>query len=163
MIHNKKRKLKKNFKKIGEIFFGKMKKSEKNNAGKCAIFFTKNPKVQKPTLLIYNCVCIAYSLFFALQNTKNRKNWIFSCFLCAHSKFIYETSLWCYVVLQNIFDAFLIRSGYLKFCSKKFFPEKKAIPQKFRGKFFWKKSKNPNIWPIGRNRPNIFWGQICGY
>ena len=114
-------------------------------------------------IFIYNCVCIAYSLFFAFQNTKNRKNWIFLCLLCAHSKKFYETTLWCYVVLQKIFHDVLIRSGYLKFCSKKTFPEKKAIPPKFREKKFWKKSKNPNIWPIGRNRPNIFGGQICGY
>ena len=34
-------------KKIGEIFFGKMKKSEKNNAGKCAICLKKIPEIAK--------------------------------------------------------------------------------------------------------------------
>ena len=47
------------------FFFGKMKKSEKNNAEKCAIFLTKNPKLGKP---------------------KNRNFWIFLCLLCVHSK-----------------------------------------------------------------------------
>ena len=57
---------KKNFKKLKNLFFGKMKKSGENNAGKCTILYQKNSKLQKP---------------------KNRKKSIFLCLLCARSKF----------------------------------------------------------------------------
>ena len=67
-----KTKLKKKRKKI----LGKIKKSEKNNAGKWAIFLPKTPKLKKP---------------------KNRKNYIFPCLLCAHSKFF----------MRQLFDAML--------------------------------------------------------
>jgi len=49
-----KKKIKKKIEKIKTqknlkfFFFGKMKKSKKNNVGKCPIFFTKNPKLGKP-------------------------------------------------------------------------------------------------------------------
>ena len=137
MIQKEKRKLKKKLKKIEEIVFWKNEKKWKNEVGKCAIFLPKNAKSQKP---------------------KNRKFWIFLCILCAYSKCFYKITFWCSVVLQLFFYDVWTRSRYLKFELKNFPPEKKALPQKFRGKKFWKKSGNPKIWPTGRNRPNIFEG-----
>ena len=104
---------KKNSKKIGNFFFGKMKKSEKNNAGKCAIFFYQKPEIGK--------------------TKKSKFLDIFVPFVCT-LKIFCETTLWCYVVFQKIFRDVSIPFGYLKNSPKKFFSEKKAIPQKFREK-----------------------------
>ena len=106
----------------------KIKKKLKKIMRENALFFNqKNPK---------------------LQNTKIRKNWIFSCLLCAYSKENYETSLWFYVGLQKNFHFFLTRSGYLKFCSKKFFPKKRLYCRNFGGKNF---EKNWKIQIFGRS------------
>ena len=56
--------------------------------------------------VIYYYFNMQYYPLFQLKNTKNRKKWIFSCLLCAHSKKFYETTRWCYVVLQKIFMMF---------------------------------------------------------
>ena len=95
-----------------------MKKSEKNNPGKCAIFFYQKPKIGK--------------------TEKSKFLDTFVPFMCT-LKNNCETTLRCYVVFQKSFRDVWTPSGYLKNSPKNFFPEKKAIPQKFRGE---KKSEN---------------------
>ena len=95
---------KKNSKKIGIFFFGKMKKSEKNNAGKCAIFFYQKPEIGK--------------------TKKSKFLDIFVHFVCT-LKIFCETTLWCYVVFQKIFRDVWTPSGYLKNSPKLFFPKKR--------------------------------------
>ena len=99
---------KKNSKKIGNFFFGRMKKSEKNNAEKCAIFFNQKPEIGK--------------------TKKSKILDIFVPFVCT-LKIFCETTLWCYVVFQKNFRDVSTPFGYLKNSPKNFFPEKKAIPQ----------------------------------
>ena len=142
LIQNWKRKLKKieknkfsgekNSKKFEIFFFGKMKKSEKNNPGNAVFFSTQNPKLGKP---------------------KNRN---FCAFYVYTQNFLWDNSLML-CCFQKMFRDVWTPSGYLNNSPKNIFPEKKAIPQKFRGE------KNRKIWPIGRNRPNIFWGQKLMY
>ena len=97
---------------------------------------------------IYYHFNMQYYPLFQLKNTKNRKNWIFSCLLCAGSNFFYEITLWCYVVLQKNFHNFLIRSGYLKFCPKKISPPQEKL---HRRNFEKKKEKNLKIKKFGRS------------
>ena len=65
--------------------FGKMKKSEKNNPGKCTICFYQKPKIGKPE--------------------KSKFSDIFVSSVCTLKMFC-ETTLWCYVVFQNFFVMF---------------------------------------------------------
>ena len=129
------------------------KKIRKNNffQKKIEIFFFWDQNEKKCGKIIIQKQKMPYFLpkkNLKFQNTKNRKNWIFSCLLCVHSKFFYETTLWCYVVLQKIFHDFLIRSGYLKFCSKKFPPKKRLYRRNFEKKNF---EKNRKIQIFGRS------------
>ena len=96
------------------------------------------------------------------KHEKSKKLNIFVPFVCTLKIFSWDNSLML-CCSPKIFSWFFDTFWVSKISPKKNFPRKKAIPQKFREKKFWKKSKNPNIWPIGRNRPNIFGGQICGY
>ena len=59
---------------------------------------------------------------FQLKNTKNQKKLNFSVPFVCTLKIFYETTLWCYEVLQNFFKDFLTPSWYFKFSS---------IPAKF--------------------------------
>ena len=112
---------KKNSKKIGIFFFGKMKKSEKNNAGKWAIFFYQKPEIGK--------------------TKKSKFSDIFVPFVCT-LKIFCETTLWCYVVFQKFFRDVWTSFRYLKNSPKSFFSEKKAIVLFFRGK---KKNSKKNF------------------
>ena len=104
------------------------------------------------------------SLFSQCKKWKIEKIEFFVPIVCTPKIFLWDNSLML-CCSPKIFSWCLNTFWISKILFKKHFPEKKAImiPQKFREKKFWKKSGNPNIWPIGRNRPNIFGGQICGY
>ena len=79
-----------------------MKKSEKNNAGKCAISPPKKPEIAK--------------------HEKSKKLNYFVLFV-AHSNF-FMRQLFDVMLFSKTISFFLARSGYLKFCSKIFFRKK---------------------------------------
>ena len=125
---------KKTQKKLEIFFFGRMKKVKKIMRRNALFFFYQKPEIGK--------------------TKKSKFSDIFVPFVCT-LKIFCETTLWCYIVFQKNFRDVSRPFGHLKNSPKNVFPEKKAIVLFFREK---QKKKNRKIWPIGQNRPNIFWG-----